>query len=87
MFVTGTCHPDGGLVGYKVISIKNGGIRAEQRCTRADCIFPRPTIRFDFEGGRIMAAWSWVGVEAVHVPNGLRINVVPTLLLVRISCN
>jgi len=34
-----------------------------------------------------VAAWSWVDVEAIRIPNGLRINIQPTLLLVRISCN
>ena len=72
---------------YKLISIKNGGIRLEQRCKRTDSIFTRPTVRFDFEGGRIVAAWSWIGVQVDHVPNRLGINIRPTLLLVRISCN
>jgi hypothetical protein len=87
MFVIGTCHLRRRIVDYKLISIKNGGIRAEQRCKRADCIFPRPTVRFDFEEGRIVAAWTWVGVQAVHITSGLQINIQPTLLLVRISCN
>jgi hypothetical protein len=87
MFVIGTCHPDGGIVNYKLVSIKNGGIRAEQRCKRADCIFPRPAICFDFEEGRIVASWRWLCVQLDNVPNGVRINIRPTLLLVRISCN
>jgi hypothetical protein len=74
-------------VDFKLLSIKNGGIRPEERCKRVDCIFPRPTVRFDFDDGRIVAVWRWVGVEAVHMPNGIRISIQPRLLLVRISCN
>jgi hypothetical protein len=74
-------------VDYKVVSIRNGGIRAEQRCKRPDCIFPRPTIRFDLDGGRIVATWNWVGVQAIQIPTGLRINLQMMLLLVPMSCN
>jgi hypothetical protein len=75
-------------VDYKLVSIKNGGIRAEQRCKRPDCIFPNPIIHFDFDEGRIVAAWGWVGVQTARLPNGgLRVNIRPTLLFVRIGCN
>ena len=87
MFVAGACHPKGRIVDYKVVSIRNGGIRAEQRCKRPDCIFPRPTVRFDFDSGRIVATWNGIGVQAVHIPTGLRINLRTMLLLVPISCN
>jgi hypothetical protein len=59
----------------------------DQRCKRTDCIFPAPTIRFDLEGRRIVALWSWVGVRMIDVPNGIRLTVLPTLLLVPISYN
>jgi hypothetical protein len=74
-------------VDFRLVSIKNGGIRPEERCKRVDCIFPRPTVRFDFDDGRILAAWSWVGVETVLIPTGIRISIQPRLLLVRLSCN
>jgi hypothetical protein len=74
-------------VDYKLVQIKNGGMRPEQRCKRTDCIFPRPTIGFDFAGDPIVASWRWFGVGVDDVPNGVKINIRPTLLLVRISCN
>ena len=78
---------EGPNVDYKLVSIKNGGIRAEQRCKRTDCIFPRPTIGFDFEDDQIVASWRWFGVEVNNVANGVKIHIRPTLLRVRISCN
>lgn len=74
----------------KLISIRNGAVpigHHDRRCRRTDCIFPKPTVRFDLEGGRIVAAWSWVGVRVVTVTNGVKIRVLPSLLLVTISCN
>jgi hypothetical protein len=59
----------------------------DQRCKRAACIYPSPTIRFDLEGRHIVAAWSWVGIRMITVPNGIRVAVVPTMLLVPISSN
>lgn len=87
MFAVGTCHPRRGIVNYKLVSIKNGGIRPEERCKQPNCIFPWPTIRFDLDGVQIVAAWSWVGVEVVHIPHSARITIQPRLLIVRISCN
>jgi hypothetical protein len=75
------------IVDYKVIAIKNGGIRPEQRCTRTDCIFPQPIVRFDIEGSRILATWGWIGIDVDGTPNRVRITVRPNLLIVRTSCN
>jgi hypothetical protein len=75
-------------VNDKPISIRYGGSRlGDQRCKRIDCIFPQPTVRFDLEGRRIVAAWSWLGVRVVNASNGVRVKVVPTLLLVPLSCS
>jgi hypothetical protein len=77
-------------VDNRLISIKSGAGRAgrgDQRCKRADCVFPRPTVRFDLEGHRVVAAWSWLGVAVVDVPKGVQIKVLPTLLLVPLSDN
>ncbi len=70
------------------ISIRTGGGRInDQRCKRADCVFPQPTIRFDLGGRRVVAAWSWPDVQVLNVPNGVRVTVMPALMLVPISCN
>lgn len=74
----------------RLISIKSGagnGEHSDRRCKWKDCIFPRPTIRFDFDGHRVVAVWSWVGVGILRVPKGAKINVTPTLRLVPISYN
>lgn len=70
------------------ISIRTAGVRVnDQRCKRPDCVFPQPTIRFDLHGRPLVAAWSWTDVQVVTLPTGLRIRVVPALMLVAISCN
>lgn len=68
---TGVTHPGG----------------CDRRCKRASCIFPAPTLQLDLEGRRIVAVWGWPDVRVIDVPNGVRIKIVPTLLLVPISCN
>lgn len=78
----------GGCVDDKLISIRTGPGRVQdQRCKRPDCVFPQPTLRFDLESGRVIAAWSWPGVRVIDVANGVRVTLVPTMLLVPISCN
>ena len=72
---------------YKIVSIKNGGMRPEQPCKRADCVFPRPAVHFAIDGAHIVAAWSWVDLAVDHKPDRLRITIEPSLLLIRISCN
>jgi hypothetical protein len=82
--------PGGGTVDNKFISVKNGGgnIRhSDRRCRRPDCIFPKPTIRFDLEGHRAVAAWNWLGVGVVNDANRVKISVMPTMLLVSVSYN
>jgi hypothetical protein len=77
-------------VSNNFISIKNGAgkmERSDRRCKRKDCIFPSPTVRFDFDGHRVVALWSWTGVGVLDAPNGVKIKVVPTLRLVPISYN
>lgn len=44
-------------------------------------------IGFDAEERRIVAAWGWLDIQAVDVPNGLRIKIRPTLLLFSMSYN
>jgi hypothetical protein len=81
----------GGLMDSKLISIKNGArepSRGDRRCKRTKCLFPDPTVRFDLTGPRMVAVWSWFGVEMVDAPNGgMRVSVLPVLLLVPISRN
>jgi hypothetical protein len=75
---------------YKRISIKHGGVPADGgdcRCKRAASIYPSPLITFDLNGRRINIAWSWIDVQVVDVPNGVRVEVVPALLLVPIARN
>jgi len=75
-------------MGKRRISIRTGASRrTDQRCKRANCVFPDPTIRFDLEGHRVVAVWSWVGVGVLSVPNGVKIEVVPTMRLVPLSYN
>lgn len=72
----------------KLISIRTGRVRVnDQRCKRAACVFPQPTLRFDVDNRRTVTAWSWPGVQVVNVPNGVRVKLVPTMLLVPMSCN
>jgi hypothetical protein len=74
----------------KLISIKTGvggAGHCDRRPKRPNCIFPRPTVRFDLEGRRVVAVWSWLGVGVVDVPNGVKIKVMPTMRLVPISYN
>jgi hypothetical protein len=85
MFVNWQDHREGRLVIYKLVPI--GDMRPGQRCKRADCISPPPTIRFHVDGGRIAVAWSWVGIDLYHTPNRLRIGIQLRLLLIRMSCN
>jgi hypothetical protein len=61
--------------------------RGDRRCKRADCIFPQPTIRFDLDGHRVVAVWSWMGVGVVRSSSRLKINIVPTMLLVPMAYN
>jgi hypothetical protein len=62
--------------------------RGDRRCKRTKCLFPDPTVRFDLTGSRMVAVWSWFGVEMVDAPNGgMRVSVPPVLLLVPISRN
>lgn len=74
----------------KLISIQTGvgnvG-RGDRRSRRSNCIFPSPTIRFDVQDRRVVAAWSWFGVAVLNVGTGVRIKVMPSLLLVPLSCN
>jgi hypothetical protein len=77
-------------VNNNFVSIKNGNghiQRGDRRCRRADCIFPQPTIRFDLEGHRAVAVWSWLGVGVVNDGNRAKISVMPTMLLVCVSYN
>ena len=70
------------------ISIRTGASRrTDQRCKRANCVFPDPAIRFDLEGHRAVAVWSWVGVGVLSVANGVKIEVMPTMRLVPLSYN
>jgi hypothetical protein len=72
------------------ISIRNGVgkvTHGDRRCKRAECIFPRPTIRFDLEGRRLVAVWSWLGVGVANDGNRVKINVMPTMLIVPVSYN
>ena len=86
--IRGNGHPKGGCMDEKSISIRIGGIRInDQRCKRAKCVFPQPTIRFDLRGPRLVAVWSWPDVQVLNVPNGVRVKLVPALMLVPISCN
>jgi hypothetical protein len=73
----------------KAISIRSGGLAGagDRRCRRPSCVFPAPTIRFDFDRGRMVAVWSWVDVRVADVPLGVRIKMLPALRLVFISCN
>jgi|HubBroStandDraft_4_1064222.scaffolds.fasta_scaffold00026_60 hypothetical protein len=74
----------------RLISIRTGAGaigRGDRRCKRGDCVFPRPLIRFDLEGHRVVAVWSWLGVGIADVPNGIKINVMPTMLLIPMSYN
>ncbi len=59
----------------------------ERRPKRTACIFPSPTIRFDLSHRTIVAVWSWVDVECVDVPNGIKIMVGPSMLLVSLATN
>lgn len=61
--------------------------RGDRRCKRADCIFPQPTIRFDLDGHRVVAVWSWLGVGVVRSSDRLKISVMPTMLLIAIAYN
>jgi hypothetical protein len=74
----------------RLISIRSGAGRTghgDRRCKRADCIFPQPIIRFDLDGHRVVAVWSWLAVGAVRSSNRLKINVMPTMLLVPMAYN
>jgi hypothetical protein len=80
----------GSIVDYQRILVRNGRHPSgpgDQRCKRAACVYPRPVVRFDLEGGRIVATWNWFDVAVVVVPSGVRVTVQPALLLVPISCN
>ena len=59
----------------------------ERRPKRTACIFPSPLIRFDLSRRTVVAVWSWVGVECVDVPNGIKIKVAPSVLLVSFGTN
>ncbi len=86
--IRGNGHPKGGCMDEKSISIRTGKIRInDQRCKRTDCLFPQPTIRFDLHGRRVVASWSWPDVQVVNGANGVRVTLVPALMLVPISCN
>lgn len=72
------------------ISIRNGAREPghrDRRCKRADCVFPTPTVRFDLDGRRVVAVWSWTGVGVAHDADRVKINVMPTMLFVPISYN
>ena len=70
------------------ISIKNGaGGTGDRRCKRTDCVFPKPTVRFDLDGPRVVAVWSWTGVGIASDPKRVTINVMPTMRLVPMSYN
>jgi hypothetical protein len=72
------------------ISIRNGARivgHGDRRCKRADCVFPKPTVRFDLEGRRLVAVWNWTGVGVAHDANRVKINVMPTMLFVPVSYN
>lgn len=74
----------------KLISIKTGAgnvERSDRRCKWRESVFPGPTVRFDLDGRRVVAVWSWLGVEVLGVPNGVKIKVMPALRLVPISYN
>lgn len=74
----------------KFISIRNAAAhpeRGDRRCKRSACIFPVPIVQFDLEGRHIVAVWSWVGVRTITVANGVRIRVMPSMLLVAFSCS
>ncbi len=73
-----------------LISIKTGAGnvgRSDRRCKWRESVFPGPTVRFDLDDRRVVAVWSWVGVEVRSVPNGLKIKIMPTMRLVPISYN
>lgn len=73
----------------KRISIRSGAAvsHGDRRCKRVDCIFPNPTVRFDREGHRLVAVWSWTGVGVANDGSRVKITVVPTLRLVPLSHN
>jgi hypothetical protein len=75
---------------YKRITITNGSVRAgrgDRQCKRSACVYPQPTICLDLDGRRITAAWSWLDVQVLTIPTGVRVQIVPALLLVPISRN
>lgn len=59
----------------------------DRRCERADCIFPSPVLRFDVDPRGIVALWSWVDVQTVITPNGIRVKIMQTVSFVPISSN
>ena len=74
---------------YNAISVRKPTLRPslDRRPKRAACIFPSPVIRFDLSHHNIVAVWSWVGVQCVDVPNGIKIEVGPSMLLVSFGAN
>jgi hypothetical protein len=79
---------EGGIMEKRRISIRTGaGGRSDQRCTRANCVFPDPAISFGPEGHRVVAIWSWLGVEVLDVPNAVKIKLVSALRFVPLSYN
>jgi hypothetical protein len=77
---------EGAIVDDKRGSIKHGEVRDHRGHKRADQI-TQLLVGFDFEESRIVAAWGWLDVQMIDVPNGVRINARPALLLFRISYN
>src|ERR1700733_4876227 len=77
----------GGSVNNSRISVRSGaGNNGDRRCPRANCVFPNPTVRFDLDR-RVVAVWSWFGVGVAGDANRVKINIVPTMLLVPVSYN
>lgn len=71
----------------KLSSRKHRAVRVKRDQRKRHGRITQALVSFDFEERRVVAAWGWLDIQVVDVPNGLRINVRPTLLLFSISYN
>jgi len=76
-------------VDSKRTSKKNGETRVRPRSRRLNRTHSLGAlaVSYDLEDRRIVAAWTWIDIQAVNVPTGLRLKIQPALLLFSISYN